>query len=204
MIGRVGLYQAQQHQPRGDALGNHRGYKQEVQGPLGVPHSPQDSRAKVVEHAGGHANEIDAHVQAGLVQHLFGGAHQLQHGRRQGDADNQHNAAKNQAGQHRGVHRLPQGLGIAGAVILGHQHVCAHGKTDEQVDDQVDKGAGRAHRRQGLGPHELPHHDDVRRVEQQLQNAGNRQGDGEPDDLPQQRAMGHVNFIGATAALQFR
>ena len=53
-------------------------------------------------------------------------------------------------------------------------------------------------------PHELPHHDDVRRVEQQLQNAGNRQGDGEPDDLPQQRAMGHVNFIGATAAFQFR
>ena len=25
MIGRVGLYQAQQHQPRRDALGNHRG-----------------------------------------------------------------------------------------------------------------------------------------------------------------------------------
>ena len=35
-------------------------------------------------------------------------------------------------------------------------------------------------------------------------NAGNRQGDGEPDDLPQQGAVGHVNFIGATAAFQFR
>ena len=228
-VGRVGLYQAQQHQPRGNTLGNHRGnghaghiqveaddkeqvqhhvddsrQEQEVQRPLGIPHRPQDGRAEVIEHAGRHADEIDAHVQAGLVQHLLWGAHQLQHGRCQGNADDQHNAAKDQAGQHRGVHRVPQRLAVIGAVVLGHQHVGAHRKADEQVDDQVDQRAGRAHRRQSLGPGKAPHHNNVRRIEQQLQNAGDGQRDGKADNLPQQGPVGHVDLEGAPAALSLK
>ena len=95
--------------------------EQEVQRPLGIPHRSQDGRAEVIEHAGRHADEIDAHVQAGLVQHFFWGAHQLQHGGCQGNADDQHNAAKDQAGQHRGVHRLPPApLRSLAPYVLGH------------------------------------------------------------------------------------
>ena len=217
----VALHQAQQHQRGRDALGNHRGdghafhahvedddedqiqddvdhpgNEQEIQGPLGVPHRPQDSRAKVVEHHHRHADKIDAHVQHRLADHIFGGAHHLQQGPGKGNAQKDQHHAANQADQHRRVHRLVQVLALARPIVPGHQHVDADGKADKQVDNQLDESAGRTHRRQGLGAHKLPHHNDVRRVEQQLQNARKGQRDGKPDGFPHQGAVGHVNLKG--------
>ena len=170
------------------------GQQQKVQGPLGIPHGPEDGRAEIVEHHHRHAHKVDAHIQHRLVQHVRRGAHQLQHRPGQGDAREDERHPKGQAGEHRGVHRLRQVLVLAGPVVLGGQHVGAHGEAHKQVDDQVDDRAGRAHGRQGGGAHELAHHHDVRGVEQQLQNAGQRQGDGEPHDLAQQGAVCHVDL----------
>ena len=223
-VDRVAFHQAQQHQGGGNALGNHRGdgnalhahvehddeqqvqqhvddtgNQQEVQGPLGIPHRPQDGRAEVVEHHHGHAHKVNAHVQHRLVDDVGGGAHQLQQRPGQANAHKDEDNPGDDADKHGGVDGLPQILVIAAAIVPRHQHVDANGQADKQVDNQVDKGAGRAHRRQGLGPHELPHHDDVRRVEQQLQNAGKGQRDGKPDDFPHQGAVCHVNLEGAPA-----
>ena len=46
------------------------------------------------------------------------------------------------------MYGLAQLLCILCAVIARHKHVCADGKADEHVDEQIDKRAGRAHRRQ--------------------------------------------------------
>ena len=119
LVGPFAAHEAQQHQHRGDGLGNHRGdghalyphaqdddeeqvqhhvddagEEQEVQGPLGVPHRPEDGRAEVIQHHHGHAAEVDAHVQHRLVDDVLGGAHHLQQGPGQGDAheDEEHAA----------------------------------------------------------------------------------------------------------------
>ena len=145
------------------------------------PTARQDGRAKVVEHHHRHADKIDAHVQHRLADHIFGGAHHLQQGPGKGNAQKDQHHAANQADQHRRVHRLVQVLALARPIVPGHQHVDADGEADEQVDNQLDESAGRTHRRQGLRAHKLPHHNDVRRVEQQLQNARKGQRDGKPD-----------------------
>ena len=162
-VGALHLGQAPEHQPRGDTLGDHRGdghtlyphvehddehqvqyhvddpgQQQKVQGPLGVPHSPENGRAEIVEHHHRHAHKVDAHIQHRLVQHVRRGAHQLQHRPGQGDAREDERHPKGQAGEHRGVHRLRQVLVLAGPVVLGGQHVGAHGEAHKQVDDQVD------------------------------------------------------------------
>ena len=49
--------------------------------------------------------------------------------------------------------------------------------------------------RQGFLSGKLPHHHHVRGIVQQLEHAGEHQGQREADDLGQQRAAAHVHFI---------
>ena len=70
-------------------------------------------------------------------------------------------------------------------------------QADEQIDDQVDERACGAHRRQGRGSGEAPHHHDVRRVEEELQHAGEHEGQRKHQHLAQDRAGAHVHFISA-------
>ena len=70
------------------------GGKQEIEGPLGVPHRPQNGGAKIIEHGGGHAREDDAHIEHRVVDHVGGGVHHLQQGPGQADAQkDQHEPA---------------------------------------------------------------------------------------------------------------
>ena len=71
--------------------------------------------------------------------------------------------------------RKAQSLPVPGAVLPGGQNVGAHGQANEQVAQQIDDGSVGAHRRQRIVSGEAAHHNDVRRVEQKLQNAGEHQ-----------------------------
>ena len=76
---------------------HHAGGEQEVQGAFGVAHRPQDGRAEVVEHGGGHTDEIDPHVQRRLIQHVVRRAHEGQKRLCQKDADENQDHAAHQA-----------------------------------------------------------------------------------------------------------
>ena len=81
--------------------------------------------------------------------------------------------------------------------VPGHHHIGAHREAYKQVDGEVDQRGVGAHRRQGLLAGEPAHHHHVRRVEQELQQAGGHQRQGEQQDLPCQRAVYHVHPVSA-------
>ena len=95
LVAGAGLHQAAHHQEGGQVLGNGSGQGharhihvkdhhekdvqagvgdagggEEEQGPLGVSNGPQDARAKVVDHHGGHPQKDDAHIEDRLVQQV--------------------------------------------------------------------------------------------------------------------------------------
>ena len=221
-------YQHQQHQNGGDRLGNaggdadtghadaHAQHKEKVQNdiddagrhlkvqrPLRVSHCPQNGRREVINHQGRHAEEINPKVGDGIIDHVLRGAHQLQHRLRQGDADDQ----QQNAGQYGRENGRPYGVRQILLPVTrkkaGHADIDAHRQTHKEIDDQIDQGCGGPHRRHRLGSHKAPHHDDIRRIEQQLQNAGRHQRQTEEDNLRQNGAAGHVHFIALTHASRF-
>ena len=68
---------------------------------------------------------------------------------------------------------------------------------DEQIDDEIDQRAGRTDRgqRRVAVSSKPPNHDDIRRIEEQLQDAGEHQRQGKPKQLARQRAVAHINFV---------
>ena len=55
--------------------------------------------------------------------------------------------------------------------VLGDDHAAAGGQAQEQIDDQVVERAGGTNGGHGVPARELAEHDDIGRVEQQLEYA---------------------------------
>ena len=221
LVAGVRLHQAAHHQEGGQVLGqgggqgharhiqvegHHKkdvqagvgdaGGGQEKEGPLGVPDGPQDARAKVVDHHGGHAQKDDPHIEHRLVQQVGRGVHPAQQGGQQGDArQDQHRAAAHRQ-QQGGVDGVVDPLPVLGAVAAGHDHAAPDGQAQKQVDHQAVQRGGGPHRRHGAAAGELPQHDDVGRVEQQLQDAGGHQRDRKAQQAARQGAAAHIYLRG--------
>ena len=156
---------------------------------------PEDGRAEVVEHVGGHAAEVDPQIHRGQPDHLRrgGGPHQQLAGQDRPRGHQDHAADEGEG--HGGVYALSHVLLPSGPQIPGHHHVGTHGEADKEVDQEVDKGAVGAHGSQGLLARVASHHHHVRRVEEQLEQAGEHQGQGEEQQLPRQGTVDHVDAV---------
>ena len=162
---------------------DHTGGKQEVQRPLGISDSPKDGCAKVIEHGGRHADEIDAHVQSRLIQYVFRGSHKRKKGTCQKNADKNEDDSADQTQQDRGMHRLADCLFLLRSDVIGTEHIGAHRKADEDVHQQIDERAGASHRSKGLMPGKTAGDDDVCSIEQKLQDAGEHERNGKAKQL---------------------
>ena len=185
---------AEEHQPRGDVLGDdgrqgharhadlehhhekevqqdvhHPGDGEVVQRPLGVPLGAEDGRAEVVEHIGRHPEEVDAQIHRGQVDHVLRGADELQELTGQGGPDEGQRQAAEKGQRDGRVDALSHVLLPSAAQVLGHHHVGPHGEAHEEVHQEIDQRAVGPHRRQSFLAHKAAHHYDVRRVEEQLQ-----------------------------------
>ena len=172
---------------------HHPGNGQVEQRALGIAHGAQDGRAEVVNHVEGHAQEIDPHIGGCQVEH--GVLHHPQQWTAEKEAHQAHEQACDHGQGHRRVDALVHLRRVVGAKGLGHRHAAAHAQADEHVDHQIDQAARGAHRRQVLFARKAAHDHHVRRVEQQLEDAGGNQRQGEHEHLGQHRAGGHVHFI---------
>ena len=219
LVAGAGLHQAAHHQEGGQVLGNGSGQGharhihmkghhekdvqagvgdagggEEEQGPLGVADSPQDARAKVVDHHGGHPQKDDAHIEDRLVQQVGRGVHPAQKGRQQGDACDDQECAAEHRQQQGGVDGVVDPPPVLGAVAACHDHAAPDGQAQKQVDHQAVQRRSGPHRRHGAAAGELSQHDDVRRVEQQLQDAGSHQGDRKAQQVAHQGAAAHIHL----------
>ena len=163
-------YHAQHHQRGGDALGDdrgdghaghiqfhddheeevqndvhHAGQREEVQRPPGVSLGPQQRSAEVIDHGGGHAQEVDAQIQCGKVQHIGRGLHPDEDGPGAENAHHGQQHAADDAQEHGGMYGFVEFLFITGAVVFGSQRIGAHGKADEEVGQKTDEGGVGAH-----------------------------------------------------------
>ena len=216
------MHQAAHHQEGGQALADHggdgharhiqlehddqqqvqghvedTGGNQVVEGTPGVAHRAQQRRAEVIQHGGGHAQEVDPQIKGRQGQDGVRHLHQMQQRTGGGDAHHGQQNTAEERQQHGGVHRLAQALPVARAGIAGRQNIGAHGQSHEQVHHQVDEGGVGAHGGQGVVSGEFAHHHDIRRVEQQLQHAGAHQRQGEGQYFRQQLTAAHVDLIAA-------
>ena len=77
--------------------------------------------------------------------------------------------------------------------VMGDDHIDTHGRSDQEVDEQRDDADGAAYGSQAGMAGKPAHHHAVRRAEEHLQDVGRHQRKAEPQDLAQQRAVGHID-----------
>ena len=161
---------------------------------MGVPRCPEDGGAVVIHQGEGNAAKINAHVEAGQGQHIFRGVHPAQEGGRIPNTYHRQKYAAHQRHQKRRVNRAVNHLVLPAANGVRYAHACSHRQADEQIDNQIGNGTGNTHRRHGDAAAKATNHHQVRRIEQQLQIAGQDNGDGIAENAPSQRAFQHIPF----------
>ena len=219
-VGTVSLNQTPHHQSGGDGLGSHRGRgnsshphgkhnhkdqiqhhihhtcdQQVIQGSLGVAYSPEHSASEIIYHHKRHTGKIDPHVQNGMLDYILRCSHQAQS--RTGDKKPQKNQNHTSCkGCGNGcLHHFLQFSVLPRPIKSGHQNICPHRQSDEQIHDQICQGAGGTHRRQSLISRKTSYYHNVRRIEKQLQNSRQHQRYVKNHNLTQQRTVTHVYFV---------
>ena len=174
---------------------DHTGGQQEIQRTLRIPAGTEQGCAEVIKHGGGHTGKIDPQIDRGQPQHIVGALHPLQN--HAGTADTYHRQKKTTANRQEngGVDGFAEFFILMRAVMPRGQNVCADGKPQKQVGQQVDEGRVGSHRSQRVISGIPAHHNDIRRVEQQLQHRGERKRNGEPQYLWKNRAVQHIDLI---------
>ena len=98
------------------------------------------------------------------------------------------------------VNSLAKALLLPGPVKTGGQNIGAHGQSDKEIGQKTDDGGIGANRRQGVVPGPAAHHDDVRRVKEELQDAGEHQRQSKLQKLWQDCSAAHIDLIGFSLA----
>ena len=142
---------------------------QEQQRPPGIPYGPQHRRAVVIQHDERRTQKINPQVQQGLAIHVGRRGHGPEDQRGCQKAHSAQEQTADQA-QRYGCMQCQKNVPILMACpyVVGDQHIDGHGKADEQVRTQVDDGTRTAYGRQAAEAGELPHHDDIGRIEKHL------------------------------------
>ena len=173
----------------------HSGDSQVVQRTPGVPLGPKDGRAEVIEHVHRHPGKIDPQIDGGQIDHVRRGRGPDQQLPGQSHPQHRQKHAADERDGDGGVDAAAYILLPAAPHVTGHHHVGTHGEAHEQVDQQVDKGAGRPHGGQRRLSCTAAHHHHVGGVKQQLQQAGKHKRQGKQQDLPRQRTMYHIHPV---------
>ena len=161
----------------------------------GISRGAQHCRTVVIQNVGDRAAEVRAHIGHGLRHDDLLGPHQRKKRTGKENADHGRPHAADQRGQHRGMYRTGNVVVLSRAHVVGHGNARADRQTDEQIDQQGDQCAAGANGGQSrltlLGRASSPaaDHDDVCRVEQELQNARGDQGKHESCQLRQDRTL---------------
>ena len=107
-------------------------------------------------------------------------------------SDDHHDKSAHHRKGKRGVDGRTNLFLISAAGVLGDDDIRAESDADEQVDQKTYNRCVAADRRHGLFADELTDDRHIRRIEQLLQDAGQRQRQRKEKDLAAQRSMDHI------------
>ena len=146
------------------------GRKQKVQRPPRIADRPQQRRAEIIGDKCRHADEIDAHIHHRQIDHISRRAHPFQQRSGQKVADEDHQDPADDRDADGGMYRFSCVSFIPCPAIARHQHIAADRDAQKQIDEQIDQRTGGTNGRQCLTAGKPADHDDVRRIEEQLQD----------------------------------
>ena len=136
-----------------------------------VADGAQHGAAEVVNHHRRHAEEIYDEVERRKAEDFGGRLHDNQDFARKDDAYQSEQNPARDGEEHRGVHGFRKRLLVLRAVVARCEDVRAYGNADEKVSQQPYERRVRADRGERIVARVAPDDDDVRGVEEQLQNA---------------------------------
>ena len=162
---------------------------QEVEGPPGIPHRPQDAGTHVVDEISNDSQKVNPDVGDRMGQHILRGVHGPQGNGGDEPPENHQGEAPRQGEGHSGVHRTLAALPVPGPVKLGDNHRRAGSDTHKKAHQEVNEGAGGpAHGSQGLLSHILPHNHRVGGVIKLLKKGPQKDG----EEKGEQRLPNHA------------
>ena len=159
-----------------------------------VAERAQRRGGEVIQRHDRQAEKVDAQIHRGERQHLVRAADKPQQRHREHKADHAGDHAADHAGDERCGHGAVQLVGLVRAVIPRAEHAAARGKTQKNIDDQIDHCAVRADRRHGMRPSEPSDNDEVGGVERDLQHGREHQRQDKLQKLRQERAFCHIDL----------
>ena len=170
---------------------------QRQQRDLRLADASEDGCLEVIQQDHGHAQQIDPQIQQRQREHVVRHLQQAQQRRRRQLAERGHEHAAQQRHEDRREDGLLHGVFIALPDGVRDDDVRAERDADEEVHQQADDRAVRAHGGYGRRPlraGEVADDRDVRGVEELLQNRRRRHREGEQRNLVPDGAMEHVKL----------
>ena len=166
----------------------------QYRGDAGVAHAPQNGGQGVVKEDKEEARAADGQIAGGLVQ--GGGLEQYEQGPAQQDYQRGEEQAQQQAQRQQVSGGLPAVFPVAGAEILPHQDVAAHGQADGHLGQHIHDHAAIVDGGDAHVPNKMSGHDDVGDAVGGLEQAGGHQRQGIPHQLSCDAAAGQIVYQG--------
>ena len=126
------------------------------------------------------------------VEHIRRRFHEMEHEIRAGEKEHGEQDAEKEGGSHGGFHRPMEQPVILCPEAFADDHRGTDGKSVEKENRHVGDHGGGTDGSQGLGPHEIPHHNGIHRIVQHLENIADHQWQGKFQDQPGNVAGSHV------------
>ena len=168
---------------------------QEIEGPLGIAHRPEDTRADVIEHQTQNAAEIDGEIGGGFWQHILRGLHQPQHKGCHAEAHASEDHAQNQGHGDGGMDGFFHLVVPFRTVILADDHARTGRKAHKETDEHIDNGAHGAHGGVSLVADKLTHHPGIHGVVQLLEDIAHQQRQRKQNNVTDDVSFRHVHIL---------
>ena len=147
----------------------------------------------VIDQQTGNPADVDPQINGRILEDIFRCAHhpkQRLHAQDSADGEQQTQEEGRGDGS---LHRLVELFHLLRAVKLPDGHNRTGGEAVEEKDQHVDDHRRGADGRQSLLAHEVPHNDRVHRIVQHLEDIAEHERQCKGDQLPHNRAAGHVD-----------
>ena len=184
----------------------HRRNDQKYQRRPAVAHRPENARKQVIVHHAGNAPKDDDDIEVGVVENILRRLHNLQNGRGKYHADGGNRQGKQCGKLNTHRHRVAQFPLLFAAVQLGDDDGEARRQTKGRAQDKKADGAGTAHGRHGLLPHEAAHNDGIHHAVELLKQIadenGHAQGKQQPDGSALCQILCHMVLLYASLLLR--
>ena len=200
---------------RGDGRPRHTGVKPQDEGEIqrdvqhgresqkiyrgpAVPQGAQDPRQQIVEKRGGDPQEDNKDIALGVRKNILRGVHHRENGAAQKAGGHREHQGEQDGEVGRVCHMPAHADVVAGPHPLGHRDSKPAAHPHAEADDKKVDGAGRAHRRQSLGPQQLPHdhrvHQIIELLKQHAQQRGQAKAQNQPHGAARRQILGHVSI----------